>query len=347
MCYGNSAPQLVNPVETKIKFSYTTLTKFTVKPAQRQDDNNSPSLSKASFVIINKFASSCLGQEIQQSRCYMDCINLLHWRNSRLLSDLPNTQFSNLGSVSWKCLIFPTIHTKTYPLAQLTKMMSELLFCNVCLTCYYNHKSPKAWHLNDNEQLKSGISLNVRGLSNTVKRCEMFWWLKTKKYTIFFLQEVHCSEDKEKCWTSEWGYSAIFSSLSSASARVSILFNNTFSFHILKTNSDPKGRFIIVDIKTESKNLTLANIYAANNDDPFFFENVFKHLFTFECKEIILGGDFNLVLDVKKDKKVGNPVTREKSLLKGKYIINSLDLTDIWHLLNMDTNPFTWRKGNP
>ena len=100
MCYGNSGPQLVNPVETKIKFSYTTLTKFTVKPAQRQDNNNSPSLSKASFVIMNKFASSCLGQEIQQSQCYMDCINFLHWRKSKLRSDLPNTQFSNLGSVS-------------------------------------------------------------------------------------------------------------------------------------------------------------------------------------------------------------------------------------------------------
>ena len=51
-----------------------------------------------------------------------------------------------------------------------------------------------------------------------------------------------------------------------------------------------------------------------NNDDLFFFENVFKRLFTFECEEIILGGDLNLVLDVKKDKTVGNPVTHKKSL---------------------------------
>ena len=86
---------------------------------------------------------------------------------------------------------------------------------------------------------------------------------------------------------------------------MSILFNNNLSFHILKTISDPKGRFIIVDKKTESKTLTLANIYAPNNDDPVFFDNV-KHLLTFECEEIILGGDFTLVLDVQKDKKGGN-----------------------------------------
>ena len=102
-------------------------------------------------------------------------------------------------------------------------------------------------------------SLNVKGLSNTMKRREIFRWLKTKKYAIFFLQEVHCSKDKEICWTLEWGYSAIFTSLPSASAGVSIFFNNNFCFHILKTISDPKGRFVIVDIKTESKTLTLAN----------------------------------------------------------------------------------------
>ena len=43
-------------------------------------------------------------------------------------------------------------------------------------------------------------SLNVRGLSNTMKRREIFRWLKTKKYAVFFPQEVHCSKDKEICW---------------------------------------------------------------------------------------------------------------------------------------------------
>ena len=64
--------------------------------------------------------------------------------------------------------------------------------------------------------------------------------------------------------------------------------------------------------------MTLANIYALNNDDPFFFKNVFKHLLTFEYEEIIL-----------------------------KYIVDSLDLTDIWRFLNADTKTFCWRRRNP
>ena len=172
-------------------------------------------------------------------------------------------------------------------------------------------------------------SLNVRGLSNTMKRREIFRCLKTEKYAIFFQQEVHCSKDQEVCWTSELGYSAIFSSLSGASAGVSTLFNNNFSFHILKTISDPKGRCIIVDIKTGSKTLTLANIYGPNNDDPFFIEISL----TFECEEIIL----------ERQKRWEH----EKSLQKMKYIVVSLDLTDIWRFLNADTKTFTWRRRNP
>ena len=75
-------------------------------------------------------------------------------------------------------------------------------------------------------------SLNARGLSNPMERREIFRWLKTKKYAIFFLQEVHCSKDNEISWTSEWGYSAIFTSLSRASAGVSRLSNGPFTHNI-------------------------------------------------------------------------------------------------------------------
>ena len=84
-----------------------------------------------------------------------------------------------------------------------------------------------------------------------MKRRETFRWLKMKKYAIYFLQEVHCTKDKEHIWSAEWGYSAIFSSFSSASAGVCVLFNNNFNFQILKSFSDPEGRFVMVDIKLE------------------------------------------------------------------------------------------------
>ena len=105
-----------------------------------------------------------------------------------------------------------------------------------------------------------------------MKKRETFRWLKMKKYAVHFLQEVHCKKDKEHIWSAELGYSAIFSSFSSDSAGVCVLYNNNFNFQILKSFSDPERRFVMVDIKLENKILTLVNIYAPNEDKPTFFQ---------------------------------------------------------------------------
>ena len=92
---------------------------------------------------------------------------------------------------------------------------------------------------------------NVRGLFNNLKRRETFRWLRMKKIEIFFLQEVHCTEEKERLWSSEWGFSGIFSSASSLSAGVCVLSDNNFQFEIKKQFSGPEGRFILVELKLE------------------------------------------------------------------------------------------------
>ena len=175
-------------------------------------------------------------------------------------------------------------------------------------------------------------SLNVRGLSNEINKRETFNWLRNKKYSVYFLQEVHSSKETEKLWLAEWGYRGLFSNLSSSTAGVSILFNNNFSFEIQKYFSDPQtgqGRFITVDIKTEDKIITLQNVYAPNNDDPNFFKSVFNNLSTFECEHLVLGGDFNLVQNIQKDKKGGNQTTHFKSLEEIEKFKENMNLTDI------------------
>ena len=171
--------------------------------------------------------------------------------------------------------------------------------CPVALLFFfYLHLTITAFISNDELVI---CSVNVRGLSNSLKRRETFRWLKMKNFAIFFLQEAHCTKDKESIWSVEWGYSAFFSSFSSASAGVCILFNNNFQFDIIRQFSDQEGRFIIIDVKINNKVMTLVNIYAPNNDNPAFFQNLLCHILSFECEEVIVGGDFNLVLDVHKD----------------------------------------------
>ena len=92
--------------------------------------------------------------------------------------------------------------------------------------------------------------------------------------------------------------------------------------------------FAICDIVAGSKGLTVANIYAPNEDNPNFFHSFFDHLSSFRGEEIIIGGDFNLVLDVKKDERGGLARTRQKALKVIHDFSENLCLTDIWRLFN-------------
>ena len=43
-------------------------------------------------------------------------------------------------------------------------------------------------------------SLNVQGLGNNEKRREIFQWLRKKKFSIYMLQEVLCTEKSFETW---------------------------------------------------------------------------------------------------------------------------------------------------
>ena len=119
------------------------------------------------------------------------------------------------------------------------------------------------------------------------------------------------------------------------------------TFHFQNLATDPEGRFVICDLITNGKQLTLSNIYAPNDDNPNFFTSVFDHLADFKCEEIIIGGDFNLVLDVEKDKKGDLARTHKKCFEVINSSTENLDLIDAWRVLNPESSRFTWRQKKP
>ena len=142
-----------------------------------------------------------------------------------------------------------------------------------------------------------------RGLGNNTRRRETFNWLRSKHFSIYLLQEVHCSEKMKHLWAAEWGYKCLFSSWSSTKAGVGILFNYNFELQIIKSDIDPGGCYIICDLKANGKYITLVKVYVPNEDDPNFFKSLAENVEDFQKDEIVIGGDFNLVLDIEKDKK--------------------------------------------
>ena len=62
--------------------------------------------------------------------------------------------------------------------------------------------------------------------------------------------------------------------------------------------------------------------------------------------EIIIGGDFNVILEPDLDGTGGKPQVKD-SCKKIDNLCSLFDLIDIWRIRNPDTMRFTWRQKNP
>ena len=61
---------------------------------------------------------------------------------------------------------------------------------------------------------------------------------------------------------------------------------------------------------------------------------------------MIIGGDFNVILDAHLDGSGGKPQVKE-SCKQVEDLCSAFDLIDIWRLRNPDVKRFTWRQKNP
>ena len=157
------------------------------------------------------------------------------------------------------------------------------------------------------------VSLNTRGLGEDVKRRELFHYLNVKKYAVIMLQETHSEHKLEKLWRSQWGHSIWFAHGTSKSAGVSILISNNCQHEVHDIVSDSNGRYLIMDITIGEHRLSLINVYGPNKDDVNFYNELLEKVEQLPNDHRIFGGDFNVILDLDKDRKGGSKTTHFKS----------------------------------
>ena len=92
---------------------------------------------------------------------------------------------------------------------------------------------------------------------------------------------------------------------------------------------DQEGRFIILDIEVHDIRMTLANLYAPNQDDPHFFQHLKIEIECIPNDDRIIGGDFNLVLNIEKYKCGRKTETHKRSNEMIKAWMEETKLVDI------------------
>ena len=196
------------------------------------------------------------------------------------------------------------------------------------------------------------VSLNVRGISNFRKRRSIFNWCRKLRADLILLQETHSTNSVETQWQHEWGGKILFSHGTNNSKGVAIIFCNGSNIDVNNIFQDNEGRILSINFVKDELDFTLANVYAPNIENmQVNFYKTLRDLFVddnFKVNEnIIIGGDFNCILNAKVDKKGGHEKIKESVVEKISDVMDTLDVIDIWRVLHPNTSRFTWRQPNP
>ena len=61
-------------------------------------------------------------------------------------------------------------------------------------------------------------------------------------------------------------------------------------------------------------------------------------------KNVVFGGDFNMLFEAKSEAQGGNPVLKKNSLAKLIQIKKKFNLCDVWRIRNSNTKRYTFRQ---
>ena len=102
-------------------------------------------------------------------------------------------------------------------------------------------------------------------------------------------------------------------------------------------------------MKLSDNNFLLINLYNVNNEsEQVNTQSTLCYLLDditdLHCKNIILGGEFNIFFNITCEALGGNPKMKNKSVAKFIHIKESLVLCDIWRVRNPKKKRYTFRE---
>ena len=197
------------------------------------------------------------------------------------------------------------------------------------------------------------LTLNVRGIRDRVKRNNIFAWCKSKGGDIIFLQETYSTADVEQLWRSEWEGSMFFSHGTNHSRGTLILVSPNLKFKIDEILLDNEGRYILLKGELRKVKILLGNCYFPTRDKEKmqieFLDKLDTHISKLyePSNYLILGGDFNIIMNGKLDYMGPKDISKNKYNEKLEDLLRRLDLEDVWRKRHSDKKEFTYRQNWP
>ena len=274
---------------------------------------------------------------------------------------------------------YPKGQFKVYPCKTDTKNMFSILLLRCGDVASNPGPNPRLQH-NDGENTssrsrtindalqeihktgKSGlqvVTLNVRGLGDRKKVRHLvnscYKISKAAKNSLFLLQETYVVnlDLLRYLWRGEFhitsgnGNSLGCITLVTAPYKIVKVFELGQRGHVLALSKDDLNKVELV----------VANVYAPNGFDRekrLFFDEALEALLeiktTYDCDNVILGGDLNVVLNEDEVKNRAYTSVERRLADELKVLFNQSNLTDSWQKVKLSQPCYTWtsnRSGQP
>ena len=188
------------------------------------------------------------------------------------------------------------------------------------------------------------LTINVNGLNNLSKRNKIFNFLKASKIDITLMQETHSIKNTKKQWQKEWdGMSFWNSGPIHLTARIASLFSENFQGKIQNIKNGNTGRISSISFTLNKQLFSIVNGPNKSYQRESFFQSLAD--FTINTQNTIIGGDFNMVEELKD--RLGGAIN--KTRLVGsenlKKLIQIQNLHDTWRKVNPEKIEFTYHRN--
>uniref|UniRef100_A0A6I8S7H8 Reverse transcriptase domain-containing protein n=1 Tax=Xenopus tropicalis TaxID=8364 RepID=A0A6I8S7H8_XENTR len=186
------------------------------------------------------------------------------------------------------------------------------------------------------------LSYNVNGINEPVKRAQILRECMKSKAMIVMLQETHFKE-KHTPKIAIKTYPQVYMSNNPIKKATGVLtlIHKDLPFIHTDTLSDNEGRFLLIKGKLVDQMCTVANVYVPNSGQIPYLKQFLKILENFSKGSIILGGDFNMVLNPLVDSSSKKSNISYKGLKEAKKLLADLQLIDVWRAINPKKRDYT------
>ena len=163
---------------------------------------------------------------------------------------------------------------------------------------------------------------------------------------MILLQDTHLTEDKLSSFNSLWTGRAYHSCYKNNSRGCSILINKSLHHEVIEEFTDNRGCYKLLQCRIGIETYLIGSIYGPNKDEPQFYTGIGDILDSVDCDHVLLGGDFNFIMDAENDcfgYVRENNVNAKRTFTS---ICNKYNLKDLWRQHNPHLQQYTWHSPN-